>query len=558
MESQNSVESMLFKFKKGTRKDYDNFISKLASPNLPNPVLLKYLKALKDCATLLDSDHEVLIGVLLKLDWIHRSTTVIQMYQSMMLNIVSVHTVYLRACLRALIKNFMPVLPPAESSEVKVTDEMIDGHNQGFTHLHTLIKTIMKIVPMSSNLLMPLLIDNFPFYTKHVYIQECYLKNLLQITYYKPDLRQAILELLIEKTIALDTRAPRSAIVEVRIQNESQESGIFNMEEDVDPVIENAEKLDILMVHLFEYIQSTCHKDGDLEWEVTKRFYREMLFIFEKVVLPTYACSHIQFIMFYLISFRMQLCDGFLDYLWKLVQNPNVQSVYRQSAVSYMGSLLARANFVSLRTVMRTVELMMKWAHTYTQNCQDCVMADVVHHGPFYSVCQAVFYVIAFRQKEIFETKAGLKWAQSLQFQHLVQSRLNPLKVCLPLVVKTFASITRQHQLAFCDHIIQQNSRSFLPVDTSNTQTIFESYFPFDPYLLRRSLKYIEPHYREYDKSVEIEDDSSGEEDEDEMFTEDVLSSKAVDIATMSGSLHDKTPLDLMSYGTSPGFKHTL
>lgn len=56
---------------------------------------------------------------------------------------------------------------------------------------------------------------------------------------------------------------------------------------------------------------------------------------------------------------------------------------------------------------MRTVELMMNWAHSYTQTCQDCVMADAVHHGPFYSVCQAVFYVISFRQKEIFETKAG-------------------------------------------------------------------------------------------------------------------------------------------------------
>lgn len=57
---------------------------------------------------------------------------------------------------------------------------------------------------------------------------------------------------------------------------------------------------------------------------------------------------------------------------------------------------------------MRCVELMMTWCHTYTKTCQDCVMADVVHHGPFYSVCQSIFYVFAFRQKEIFETKAGI------------------------------------------------------------------------------------------------------------------------------------------------------
>jgi len=44
-----------------------------------------------------------------------------------------------------------------------------------------------------------------------------------------------------------------------------------------------------------------------------------------------------------------ELCDGFLDYLWKYVQNPNIQAVYRQTAVTYIGSLLARGKFVCIR-----------------------------------------------------------------------------------------------------------------------------------------------------------------------------------------------------------------
>lgn len=43
---------------------------------------------------------------------------------------------------------------------------------------------------------------------------------------------------------------------------------------------------------------------GELDWEATKRFYREMLYIFEKILLPTHACSHTQFIMFYIVSLR--------------------------------------------------------------------------------------------------------------------------------------------------------------------------------------------------------------------------------------------------------------
>ena len=43
---------------------------------------------------------------------------------------------------------------------------------------------------------------------------------------------------------------------------------------------------------------------GELQWEGTRRFYREMLYVFEKIILPTYACSHTQFFMFYLVSLR--------------------------------------------------------------------------------------------------------------------------------------------------------------------------------------------------------------------------------------------------------------
>ena len=56
---------------------------------------------------------------------------------------------------------------------------------------------------------------------------------------------------------------------------------------------------------------------------------------------------------------------------------------------------------------MRTLELMVDWGHNYTRTCNDYVMADLTHHGPFYSVCQAVFYVLAFRQRELFENRKG-------------------------------------------------------------------------------------------------------------------------------------------------------
>ena len=48
----------------------------------------------------------------------------------------------------------------------------------------------------------------------------------------------------------------------------------------------------------------------------------------------------------------------------------------------------------------------------------------------------------------------------------------------------------RQHQLAFCDTIVERNRRNMIPVEGSSSNpgnpNPLDSYFPFDPYLLKR------------------------------------------------------------------------
>ena len=43
------------------------------------------------------------------------------------------------------------------------------------------------------------------------------------------------------------------------------------------------------------------------------------------------------------------LAEGFIDYLWKKVQDPNAQVVFRQTAVAYLASLCARAMYIPIR-----------------------------------------------------------------------------------------------------------------------------------------------------------------------------------------------------------------
>ena len=42
----------------------------------------------------------------------------------------------------------------------------------------------------------------------------------------------------------------------------------------------------------------------EVNWEATKQIYRELLLVFEQIILPTHASCHVQFIMFYLCSIK--------------------------------------------------------------------------------------------------------------------------------------------------------------------------------------------------------------------------------------------------------------
>ncbi|XP_016784167.2 uncharacterized protein LOC745676 isoform X1 [Pan troglodytes] len=205
---------------------------------------------------------------------------------------------------------------------------------------------------------------------------------------------------------------------------------------------------------------------------------------------------------------RLGFAEAFLEHLWKKLQDPSNPAIIRQAAGNYIGSFLARAKFIPLITVKSCPDLLVNWLHIYLNNQDSGTKAfcDVALHGPFYSACQAVFYTFVFRHKQLLSgnLKEGLQYLQSLNFERIVMSQLNPLKICLPSVVNFFAAITNKYQLVFCYTIIERNNRQMLPVIRSTTggdsvQTCtnpLDTFFPFDPCVLKRSKKFIDPIYQ--------------------------------------------------------------
>ncbi|KAF6127023.1 RRN3-like protein, RNA polymerase I transcription factor [Phyllostomus discolor] len=495
-----TVREVLLKYKKGETNDYELLKNQLSDPDIK------------------------------RLQWLNRSQTVVEEYLAFLGNLVSAQTVFLRPCLSMIASHFVPPRVVIKEGDIDVSDSDDEDDNlpANFDTCHRALQIIARYVPSAPWFLMPILVEKFPFVRKSERTLECYVHNLLRISVYFPTLRHEILELVIEKLLKLDVSASRQDIEdaeEIAAQTGSgtdATEGLFNMDEDevleretkADPerlsqmVHPVAERLDILLSLLLSYIKDVCYVDGKIDINKTKDLYRDLIIIFDKLLLPTHASCHVQFFMFYLCSFKLGFAEAFLEHLWKKLQDPNNPAIIRQAAGNYIGSLLARAKYIPLITVKSCLDLLVNWLHIYLNNQDSGTKAfcDVALHGPFYSACQAVFYTFVFRHKQLLSgnLKEGLRYLQSLNFERIVMSQLNPLKICLPSVVNFFAAITSKYQLVFCYTIIERNNRQMLPIirntaggDSVQTCTNpLDTFFPFDPCVLKRSKKFIDPIYQ--------------------------------------------------------------
>lgn len=164
----------------------------------------------------------------------------------------------------------------------------------------------------------------------------------------------------------LDVNAPKTAIEELEDEDDMDmdiEQEVFSLDETESHLDHDGNKartahkmkhpiantLDLIMERMFQYMHTECHEPKDptqLNWDRTKLLYHDMLTVFDKLILPTFACQHVQFLMFYLCSFKSTLVESFLTFLWQKVSSPNVAPIIRQTSILYITSLLARATFI--------------------------------------------------------------------------------------------------------------------------------------------------------------------------------------------------------------------
>lgn len=251
--------------------------------------------------------------------------------------------------------------------------------------------------------------------------------------------------------------------------------------------------------------------------------------------------------------------------MWDL----NVPTTIRQAAVSYIASFVARAKYLPQGVIKKVLRDMCEWSHNYILKSDSGQNTNSVKaHIVFYAVCEAIFYVIAFRSRDLTSSNKNLIFLQSLQLSTLVTCNQNPLRVCQPTVATAFAGVTRAHQLAYCHTILERNARKKLATVSRNEiimpEEILDTSFPFDPYLLKKSGKRVFDIYQQYQASEaeethapvssadlrrkRLESFQAGTSVDDDDFLNEHKRNK---LAELSKSYEREL---LFSYGTSPGF----
>lgn len=545
--------------KSGETKEYFSLVCMIRDAHLLDRDVVSLLSEANECILLLNQDLRLFVEALLNLSWNDRSGDVVKEYQGFIVNLLSAHNYHARYVINQLVGLFLPDPKDPEWPDGKVTE----ADRQKCLNVHVVIKIILDVIPMCKELLLQAINKQYPYYNKPVHVQEYYLHNLLTMLAYQPSLKEDILHLIFSKLVIMDVNAPKEVI-----QKQQEDNEIFQMELETKSVHtvnttftevnrnSLAVTLDVCIDMLLNHLIEECKDEqGELEWDKTKNVYQSVLPIFDKIILPTYASLHIQFVMFALCALKPTLTEAFLNFLWKKVCNPNVAIVLRQSAVTYIASLVARGLFVPLSVVKVTMQQIAEWIHTYiaNQDAVECLNADIRAHAVFYSVCQALFYLVAFRHKDLVERKKNIIFLESLQLGKIITSQLNPLRVCQAAVVQNFAAVTRKYQLAYCYTVIDHNKRNSMPTiyqDDKGSRIIsgqcLSDFYPFDPYVLERSGRKIQPHYRDYQEDAF---DSSTEKVETrENDVDDFLES----VTEMSPNLKGSHQF---SYGSSPGFK---
>ncbi|KAL4174149.1 hypothetical protein KRP22_006089 [Phytophthora ramorum] len=366
----------------------------------------------------------------------------------------------------------------------------------------------------------------------------------------------------------------------------------------------------------------TSSNEKDVNVRQAALIFKHLLKVFEHSILNTHRSKYPQFLLFYVCRMDPQFQDVFISQLLATSLDPHTPPTTRQSCGAYLASFLARAKYISVAYLQKALYHLLKWLHdqmdVYDAVHQEQMDQDEVRNGEsaaereerlleeslkmetngergfqesiYISTLQTVCYLVCFRGLEIAtnDDGAGYEFLRSLGWERLLVAGTGycPLAYCQQTVATEFLNLVETFDLVSeeCLERVDQtigtvsalSIKSAKSMERSKKPTAgsapaatllgqrqpLETFFPFDPYLLRRSFRYIGPLYLywkhadptssencallESVKSTihQMQEDAEDEEDDDSEEEEDLRDEDV----SMAGSAPNPMSLSNASY----------
>lgn len=442
--------------------------------------------------------------------------------------------------------------------------------------MHSALKYILRLIPSASKTLSAILASKFPFPEDSKKMHMSYVNNLVQVMQYAPQLKLDILALITDRLVKIDVqmqvdledlddevaativqalsgRSPKgegededgNAADDSDAESDCSDDDIDLAEKRIREVQENVEKMDATLDLLFTIYEPYFKDPNSRE---ASAMFDTLRGHFANLILPTYRSRHTQFLLFHFGQASEHHIDEFTSDCLTLTLQPGRPAILRQASAAYLASFVARGSHVQPHYIRRLFNIIGKKLDSIRiENEDTCRGPDLQRYGTFYALTQALLYIFCFRWRDLINDPESLdeedpstflgqdlEWAPRIKemLTRVIYSKLNPLKVCSPTIVAEFAKIAHHLRFMYVFPLLEANKRIRLNQssvisrqtalrDAGNgvvdeTWHQLEAYFPFDPYQLPLSKRWIEDDYVPWTGIPGLNQDEDDEDESDD------------------------------------------
>ncbi len=320
----------------------------------------------------------------------------------------------------------------------------------------------------------------------------------------------------------------------------------------VDRSTKLVQKLDAILDRMFALYTPLFENP---ESATARRCLEDMLSDFANFVLTVPSSRHTQFLVFHFSQKSLELQDLFTGTLLNLGFESNRPAAVRQSAAAYLSSYMARGARVPRETVRTVAGILCQRIETFRRRHIDgCRGPDLRRYQELYSWVQALLYIFCFRWRDLVDAYPEdlvdpedpasfvgkeLEWMPGLKaaLSNIIYAAFNPLIVCSPPIVAEFAKLAHSLRLMYVFpriesnksiHLAQYASGRYARGDALREDAGYaidddrwlqlEGHFPFDPYNLPISKRWLEGDYVAWTPipGVDGGGDAAGDSDSDD------------------------------------------